>query len=332
MTRFRTGTAIAACLGLMAGNAAAAPEFKLKFANVDAPQSIGGHGTQVFADCVAEKSDGRVEIQIFPSGALGGQSDNLESVRTDLLDLTNVVSPIVTVDPLLSVFTLPYVFRDRAHVANVLNGEVGELVSDRLLDRDLVVLGYWEGGFRQITNNVRPINVPGDLEGIKIRTPSDPTRIMLFDAMGASAAALPWSEVYSALQTGVFDGQENPALYVEDASFFEVQKYLSFTSHVYGVSYLLMSPGAYAKLPADLQEVAHECGRVSAEATIEYGQKADAEAADKATERGMEVNDADIPAFIAVARPLHGQMIEKILKGDDVQTANDLLKTIENTQ
>ncbi|MFN3209085.1 MAG: TRAP transporter substrate-binding protein [Roseovarius sp.] len=316
----------------MAGTALAEPDFKFKFANVDAPQSIGGHGTQVFADCMAEQSGGRVEIQIFPSGALGGQSDNLESVRTDLLDLTNVVSPIVTVDPLLSVFTLPYVFRDRDHVANVLKGEVGDLVSQRLQDRDLVVLGYWEGGFRQITNNVRPINVPDDLEGIKIRTPSDPTRIMMFDAMGASAAALPWSEVYSALQTGVFDGQENPALYVEDASFYEVQKYLSFTSHVYGVSYLLMSKGAFGKLPEDLQKVAFECGRVSADATVEYGTKADAEAADKATERGMEVNEADIPAFMAAARPMHAEMIEKTLKGDDVQKAKDLLKAIEDTQ
>lgn len=324
--------AYAACTSILAGSAAAAPEFELKFANVDAPQSIGGHGTQVFADCMADKSEGRVEIQIFPSGALGGQSDNLESVRTNLLDITNVVSPIVTVDSLLSVFTLPYVFRDREHVAKVLHGSVGDLVSERLNDRDLVVLGYWEGGFRQITNNIRPINEPEDLKGIKIRTPSDPTRIMLFDALGASAAALPWSEVYSALQTGVFDAQENPALYVEDASFYEVQKYLSFTSHVYGVSYLLMSKGAYASLPQDLRDVAHECGRISADATVQYGAKADSEAAEKARGHGMEVNDADIPAFIAAAHPLHAEMIEEIMSGEDVEKAKQLLETIKNTE
>ncbi len=324
--------AAAVCSAMLASAAAAEAEFKLKFANVDAPQSIGGHGTQVFADCVAEKSAGRVEIQIFPSGALGDQADNLESVRTDLLDLTNVVSPIVTVDPLLGVFTLPYVFESRAQVASVLKGPVGDLVKERLAERNLVVLDFWEAGFRQITNNVRPINEPADLKGIKMRVPSDPSRIILFDALGASAAALPWAEVYSALQTGVFDGQENPALYVEDSSLFEVQKYLSFTSHVYGVSYLLMSPGAYGKLPADLQAVMHECGGVSAAATVAYGIKADSEAADKARGHGMEVNDADIPAFIAVARPLHDKMIESTMTGDDVAKAKEILEIIKTTK
>jgi len=329
MRLLRKVAAYAACTAILAGSAAADPEFKLKFANVDAPQSIGGHGTQVFADCVAERSQGRIEIQVFPSGALGGQSDNLESVRTNLLDITNVVSPIVTVDSLLSVFTLPYIFEDRAHVDRVMHGPVGDFVAERLLDRNIVVLGYWEAGFRQITNNVRPINTPADLEGIKIRTPSDPSRIILFDSLGASASALPWSEVYSALQTGVFDAQENPALYVEDASFYEVQKYLSFTSHVYGVSYLLMSKEAYSKLPPDLRVIARSCGQVSAEATVAYGEKADAEAFAKAESRGMEVNHADVAAFIEASRPLHPKMISAIMSGEEAETAAQLLDLIQ---
>ncbi len=314
------------------GGPVAAADYKLKLANVDAPQSIGGHGTQVFAECVQENSAGRVEIQTFFSGALGGQSDNLESVRANLLDLTNVVSPIVTVDPLLSVFTMPYVFENRDHVAKVMQGEIGGLVRDRLAERDLVVLGFWEAGFRQITNNVRPINEPGDLKGIKMRTPSDPTRIMLFESFGASPAALPWAEVYSALQTGVFDGQENPALYVEDASFYEVQKFLSFTSHVYGIGYLLMSTEAYEKLPDELRTVMHECGDISADATVQYGTDADASAAEKARERGMSVNDANVPAFIDAVRPLQADMIASVMSDEDAETALQILEDIANAK
>lgn len=306
-------------------------DFQLKFANVDAPKSIGGEGTQVFADCVADKSAGRIDIKIFPSGALGDQADNLESVRTDLLDITNVVSPIVTVDPLLSVFTLPYIFEDRAHVDKVMQGPVGTFVSERLGKQNVVVLGYWEGGFRQITNNTRAINTPDDLKGIKLRTPSDPTRVMLFNALGANASALPWAEVYSALQTGVYDGQENPALYVEDSNLFEVQKYLSFTSHVYGVSYLVMSKGAYEKLPQDLRMVVRECGRISGAATVAYGEKADAEAEEKARAHGMEVNTADAAAFMAAARPLQEKMIETIMSAEDAETAKTILNSIQNT-
>lgn len=332
MKNLRSFLATTSFISAIVASPLAAADYQFKLANVDAPQSIGGHGTMVFAECVQEKSADRVEIQTFLSGALGGQSDNLESVRASLLDLTNVVSPIVTVDPLLSVFTMPYVFESREHVAKVLQGPIGELVSERLAERDLVVLGLWEAGFRQITNNVRPINEPEDLKGVKMRTPSDPTRIMLFEALGANPAALPWAEVYSALQTGVFDGQENPALYVEDASFYEVQKYLSFTSHVYGVGYLLMSTEAYGKLPDDLQAVMLECGQVSADATVQYGKDADAVAAQKARERGMEVNDANVAAFIAAARPLHADMIASVMSEDDAPIAAQILEDIANTQ
>lgn len=307
---------------------ASAADYTFRFANVDAPQSIGGHGMEVFAECVAEKSGGRVAVETFPSGALGDQTDNMESLQAGLLDFTKVISPIVNVEPLAAVFTLPYVFRDRQHVDRVMNGAVGTWLSDRLVGHGLRVLGYWEGGFRQITNNVRPISTPADLAGIKMRTPSDPTRILLFNELGANASALPWAEIYSALQTGVFDGQENPALYVEDAKLFEVQKYLSFTSHVYGVSYLLMSEEKYAELPNDLKLVMHQCGRISADATVAYGIKADEEAADFARGKGMEVNEADVNSFVEAATPLREKMLELVLKPEEIPTAQMLLDAI----
>jgi tripartite ATP-independent transporter DctP family solute receptor len=307
---------------------ASAADYKFRFANVDAPQSIGGHGMEVFAECVAEKSDGRVAVETFPSGALGDQTDNMESLQAGLLDFTKVISPIVNVEPIAAVLTLPYVFRDREHVARVMNGAVGTWLADRLVGQGLRVLGYWEGGFRQITNNVRPINTPADLAGLKMRTPSDPTRILLFNELGANASALPWAEIYSALQTGVYDAQENPALYVEDANLFEVQKYLSFTSHVYGVSYLLMSEEKYADLPNDLKLVMHQCGRISADATVAYGIKADEEAADFARGKGMEVNQADVNSFVEATIPLREKMLELVLKPEDIPTAQMLLDAV----
>ncbi|PVH28450.1 TRAP transporter substrate-binding protein [Pararhodobacter oceanensis] len=331
MKFFSKLTAATALVSAMAVVPAVAAEFEFKFANVEAPQSIGGQATQAFANCVQEGSNERINITIFPSGALGNQTDNLESIRTNLIDFTQVVSPIVTVDPLLSVFTLPYIFRDRDHVDRVMHGPVGSFVAERLAARNVIAIGYWEGGFRQITNNVRPIHTPADLEGIKLRTPSDLSRIMLFQSLGANASALPWSEVYSALQTGVYDGQENPALYVEDANLFEVQNYLSFTSHVYGVSYLVMSEQAYDSLPQDLRVVVRECGRISGEESVAYGAQADAEAEERAIARGMEVNTADVAAFMAAAQPLHMEMISNTMSDEDAETARALLTSIQNT-
>ena len=155
----------------------------------------------------------------------------------------------------------------------VMNGPLGDWVAERLKKNKLEVLSYMEGGFRQITNNKRPINTPNDLKGIKMRTPSSQLRIKIFNSYGANASPLPYPELYSALQMGAFDGQENPAIEVKSSKFYEVQKYLSFTNHVYTVSYLLMGESSYKKLPWNLKILMKQASYEAAMATVEAGRQ-----------------------------------------------------------
>lgn len=295
-----------------------AAEYSLRY-NAPSPDGgVHGAGMHVFKECVEEKTSGRVEVKLFFSGALGAQLDGIEALQLGTLDIMQIDTPITTIDPLLSVFALPYIFRDRAHVDAVMNGAVGEWVRQRLVAKGVRPLSYWEGGFRHITNNVRAIYKPEDLKGIKIRTPSSKIRIKIFNAYGANASALPFPEVYSALQMGVYDGQENPAEVVESANFYEVQKYFSFTGHVYTVSYPLMSEGVYQKMPWDIQLALRQCSDKAGERTVEFSIEADKRIETLVKGKGMQVNQADVTAFIEASRPIWDDLAEDM--GEDAKT------------
>jgi TRAP-type transport system periplasmic protein len=293
---------------LFAGTAASAADITLRY-NAPAPDGgVHGTGMHAFKECVETGTNGKVEVPLFFSAALGNQEDGIEALKLGTLDMMQIDTAITTIDDLLSVLALPYIFRDRDHVAKVMSGEVGDLVRDRLVAQGVRPLGYWEGGFRHITNNVRPINTPADLKGIKMRTPSSEIRIKIFNHYGANASALPYAEVYSALQLGTYDGQENPVEAVEASKFYEVQKYLSFTGHVYTVSYPLISEVVYQKLPADVQTVLNQCGVDATKATVDFSIEADQRVVDLAKSKGMEVNQADVNAFVEASQPIWGDL------------------------
>jgi TRAP-type transport system periplasmic protein len=258
----------------------------------------------LFKELVEKRSNGKIEVKLFHSGAIGDDVANLEALKVGTLEIGTCDTPITTVDPLLGVFALPFIFRDRDHVASVMNGPVGAWTAERLRQKGLEVLAYFEGGFRQITNNKRPINEPADLKGIKMRTPSSALRIKMFNQYGANAAALPYPELYSALQMGAFDGQENPAIEIKSQKFWEVQKYLSFSNHVYTVSYFLMSPIVYKKLPWDLQLMVKQAAYEASLKTVEVGKRADEDLAALAESKGMKVNQANVAAFVEASKPI----------------------------
>ncbi len=292
------GISMAVVLGISSMAGAQAQEFKLK-ANVPGnEEGIAYLSAKRFADVVAKESGGKVTVKVFHSSALGDQVSSLESMKVGTIDIATVETPITTVDPVLGATALPYVFHDRKHVAAALNGPVGEWIEKRLATKDLRVIGFLEGGFRQITNNVRPIITPADLKGVKMRTPGSKLRIKIFNHYGANASPLPFKELYTALQTGVFDGQENPVIWVKAIKFYEVQKYLSMTNHLYTVNYLLMSEKSYQKLPANLQEVLKKAGREAAAYSVQIGIKADTEIVEFLRTKGMKVNEADVPSFV----------------------------------
>lgn len=305
-----------------------AEEMTLRANAVGNEEGIAYLGMQRFAEIVEEKAGDKVDIKLFHSSALGDQVSSIESMQAGTLDIATIETPITTVDPVLGATALPYIFTGREHVAAALNGAAGEWIEKRLAEKGLRVLGFMEGGFRQITNNVRPIVTPDDLEGIKMRTPSSKLRIKIFNTYGANASPLPFKELYTALQAGVFDGQENPVIWAKVTKFYEVQKYLSLTNHIYTVTYLLMSEDQFQKLDPETQAVFKEAGSAAAAYTAEVGKKADSEIVSFLKEQGMEVNEADIDAFVKASRPIWDEWAEET--GGEARKLIDLSTAASN--
>ena len=309
-------------IGLGALTAAAA-DFQLRANTIGNQDSIAYAGLKKFKEVLDARSGGRIGVKLFASGALGDQVSGIESMQAGTLDIATVETPITTVDEILGVTALPYMFRDRAHVAMVMQGPIGQYLEARLAKKGLRVLGFMEGGFRQITNNVRPINTPADLKGVKMRTPSSKLRIKIFNHYGANASPLPFTELYTALQTGVFDGQENPVIWAKTTKFFEVQKFLSITNHLYTVTYLLMSEAVFQKLPWDLQLLVKQAGMEATAHTVVLGRKADQEIVDFLKGTGMKVNQANVQSFVDASRPIWTDWAKDM--GEDAQKLIDLI-------
>jgi len=327
MHRF-TSLFVAALMGALTTVAiSAAPldaqEMTLRANAVGNEEGIAYLGMKRFSEIVEEKTGDNVDVKLFHSSALGDQVSSIESLQAGTLDIATVETPITTVDPALGATALPYIFTGRDHVAAALNGEAGKWIEERLAEKGLRVLGFMEGGFRQITNNVRPIVTPADLEGVKMRTPSSKLRINIFNSYGANASPLPFKELYTALQSGVFDGQENPVIWAKVTKFYEVQKYLSLTNHLYTVTYLLMSEDKFQQLDADTKAIFKEAGTAAAAYTAEVGKKADSEIVSFLEEEGMEVNKADTDAFVKASKPIWNEWAEE--SGGDAKKLIDLI-------
>lgn len=261
-------------------------------------QSLAFKSVEKFKAEFDKITDGTVELKLFPNSALGDQKSSLEAMQTGLLDMATIETPITTVVPELGAMALPYIFSGREHVKRAMDGATGKKITELLVQKGLRPIAFLEGGFRQITNNVRPIITPADLKGVKMRTPGSALRIKVFNHYGANASPLPFSELYSALQTKVFDGQENPVIWVKSQKFYEVQGYLSVTNHIYTITYLLMAEGKFQKL-SQVQKDAMAKAADTAEAySVELGSKADAELFDFLATKGMKVNKADVAAFV----------------------------------
>ncbi|MFU1478233.1 TRAP transporter substrate-binding protein [Roseovarius sp. C7] len=287
-------------------------------------KSIAYKSVERFDQTLNELTAGAVDIKLFANSALGDQESSLEAMQTGLLDMATIETPITSVVPELGATALPYIFSGREHVARALDGEAGEKIEAMLVAKGLRPVAFLEGGFRQITNNVRPINTPADLEGIKMRTPGSALRIKIFNAYGANASPLPFSELYSALQTGVFDGQENPVIWAKSQRFYEVQDYLSLTNHLYTVTYLLISEDKFQALSEEQQQAVMQAGEAAEAYSVELGTQADQEIVDFLKEEGMQVNEADVAAFTAASQPIWNDWA-----GEQGAVAQELIELIK---
>lgn len=319
----RLFTAIALGIGLAAP--ATAADVELKAATIGSQKGIQMAGLNALSEHVAEATGESVKISLFHSGSLGDQPSNIESLDTRTLDIATIETPITTIDEDMGILSLPYLFRDRAHVESVLSGEIGDDLKARLQEHGYRVIGFYEGGFRHITNDSRAIETPEDLNGLRIRTPESRQRVEMFNAYGANASPLPYPELYSALQTGVFDGQENPLVEVEASRFYEVQDYLSLSGHVYTVGFLLMNEERFQDLPEEVQQALLDGGEKAFDATVAFGERADQSVIELVEENGMQVNEVDTEAFIEASKPLWDMFTE-----DMSAEASELVERIAN--
>ncbi|AZL60015.1 TRAP transporter substrate-binding protein [Tabrizicola piscis] len=242
--------------------------------------------------------------ELFHTQALGNEEVHMQMIRTGQIDVYPMGSDAVSLDSKWAIFDMPFLLSDRETVAKLLDGEIGQAMRESMrASAGVEVLAFGELGFRNITNNVRPIVVPADLAGVKLRVPGSKARILAFQTFGAEPVSMNMGELYLGLQQGTVDGQENPLVAIKNRSFFEVQKYLSISRHVYSPVTLVMNAAKYDSLTDDQREAVKAAAQEAAEYTRQLGTEADAALL---TELGasMAVNDIDLAAFKEAAGPI----------------------------
>lgn len=255
--RLRTLLAAALLPGAMllaagAVHAAEIGKHTIKFATAGAKGSPIALGMDKFAELVAAKSGGQISVKTFPGGTLGGDIQTISALQGGTVEMTTLNAGLLSgVVKDFALVDLPFLFETPQEADAVMDGPVGKALMAELPPKNLVGLAYWELGFRELTNNRHPVAKVDDIAGLKIRVVQSPLYIDLFNALGANAVPMPFPELYTALETGTVDGQENPAASILTAKLNEVQKYLTLTNHTYNPQIVLVSGKLWGKLNED---------------------------------------------------------------------------------
>jgi len=271
-----------------------------------------------FADLIKEKTDGKIELQLFPSNQLGDERAMIEGMQIGTLDaglITN--APISGFIPAFMVLDLPFIFSDADNAHKLLDGPAGRALLDKLDTIGIKGLAFAEGGFRHMINNVRPIVKVEDVKNIKFRVMQNPVYIGLFQYLGSNAIPMPWGEVFTAVQQGVMDGLEIPISVTWSNNYFEATKYLSLTGHTYSPLIFMVSKGLWDSLSPEYQKIFLESAYEAAVYEREKANEIEAGLLNKLKEKGMEINEVpDKAPFQEAVKPLYEEFKEKI--GADV--------------
>jgi tripartite ATP-independent transporter DctP family solute receptor len=241
------------------GHAAEINRHAIKFATAGAKGSPIALGMDKFAELVEKKSGGRITVKSFPGGMLGGDIQTISALQGGTIEMTTMNAGLLAgVAKDFAVVDLPFLFNDPKEADAVMDGLIGKALANQLSEKGLIGLGYWELGFRHLTNSRHPVTKVDDIAGLKIRVVQSPIYIDLFNALGANAVPMPFPELYTALETGTVDGQENPAPSILTAKLNEVQKYLTLTQHTYNPQIVMISRKFWDKLNEDERKLIQE--------------------------------------------------------------------------
>jgi tripartite ATP-independent transporter DctP family solute receptor len=285
--------------------------FKIAF--VQAKDHPHGLGAQKFAEIIKEKSGGKMKVMVFASGTLGGDAQVISSVQGGTVDMTLVTPGLLSgIEKGFALYGLPFLFQDTEEVDAVLDGLAGQNLLTTLEPHGIIGLGYWDHGFRHVTNSKHPVEKFEDLKGLKLRLQQIPTAIESFRALGASVVPLSFTELYTAMETRTVDGQENPLAAIETSKFYEVQKYLSLTGHFYDPLVAIFSKRTWDKL----NETERELVRSASLEAQAYERKVSREMAVSSREalakHGMQINEV-APAEIERMREQVRPTVEKLV-------------------
>ncbi|MFL5006249.1 MAG: TRAP transporter substrate-binding protein [Microvirga sp.] len=297
---------------LIATSAAAQTEIKL--GHVGEPGSLVGAVADEFAKRANERLAGKAKVIVYGSSQLGGDSDMMKKLKLGTIDLSEPSTVLSSYVASFGLFEMPYLVKDREHMKRIRDEVLWPTMAPEAEKQGYRILGVWENGFRQITNNKHPIKVPDDLKGIKLRVPQGEWRVKMFQAYGANPSPLAFSEVFVALQTGVMDGQENPLAQIDSARFYEVQKYLSMTGHVYTPSYLIAGR-SWSKFDPEVQKVLSEVGKEMQDVALQMGEQFDNDLLKKMKAAGIQVNDLDKDTFIKASDAVYQEFAKQVPEG-----------------
>lgn len=288
---------------LAASSAEAAPKtYSLKIAHVNSQTHPVHIALEKFKEIVEEKTDGAVKVDIYDSSVLGGELEEIQQVIDGSLTAAMIMgmSNWQNMVPETAIEELPFMYPDVEHARAAFDGAYGDFVKENWIEpTGLKVLCFWESGFRHFTNNVRPIVTPDDMKDIKFRSAQSEIRVKMFEALGASATIINFSELYTALQQGTVDGQENPLSIITANGFYDVQKYLSLSGHFYSTALFIVNPDFWDSLPAEYQEIIQAASEECRDYDRELSSASEADMIQTCIDNGMEVNEIDAEAFKA---------------------------------
>lgn len=321
ISHFLTTAALSAMLGAATTSAMAAQNLVLGHgAAPDNPRTLAAEKMATLAE---EYSNGEISIQVQGSEQLGSDLQMLQQLQTGALGLSaNSQGAMANFVPQANVFGLPFLFDAPEAAWEVVDGPAGDKVAAEAEKRGLKVLAWWSNGFRQITNNVRPIEAPEDLKGLKIRTPEDAMTISILEQLGANPTPLAFGELYVALKQGTVDGQENPLVNIIASNLHEVQEHLAMVDYQYQVTPVLIGMVTWQRLSEEeqdaLMKAAKEARDYQRELMVSQGDELLSQIKEEGT---MKVSEVDKAAFREQVSPVHDQWVEKL--GDIVKDVQD---------
>ena len=304
--------------------ASATAQITMRNSTTVSQNSHQGEAIDTMAKEVEKRTNSRIKIQNFYSGSAGGEREAVESVQLGTQELTTTsTGPVPNFVPETRILDVPFLFRDKTHARAVLDGPIGKELLAKFDAKGFKALAWGENGVRHMTNSKRAVNEPGDLKGLKMRTMENPVHVAAYKSLGIVTTPMAFPEVFTALQQGTVDGQENPLSVIMSANFDQVQKHLSLTGHVYSPLVILMNKATFDKLSAADKQVFLDAAKVAVEVNRARVDKDDANGVAELRKKGMSiVENVDKAKFVATMAPVLAEFEKQFGKANLDQIRN----------